>query len=160
VPPLPGNFKVNFDVVIKNDFSVAAMVLSDSNGKIIHAVTKRLSTTDATIGEAQVALLASQIASSLGIYSLTLEGDAINIILSIQQPDLFLNWNFASIIADIQVHLLSLYSWKACKVSRSANFRAHCLARWAASNLVFGSIPNWSPILSSIQIRSGFDHPL
>jgi hypothetical protein len=159
-PPLPGNFKANFDVAVKNDFSVAAMVLSDSNGKIIHAATKRLSTTDASIGEAQAALLASQIASSLGIYSLILEGDAINIILAIQQPDLFLDWNFASIISDIQVHLLSLYSWKAIKVSRSANFRAHSLARWAASNLVFGSIPNWSPILSSIRIRSGFDHPL
>ena len=64
------------------------MVLSDSNGKIIHATTKRLSTIDASIGEAQAALLASQIASSLGIYSLILEGDAINIILAIQQLDL------------------------------------------------------------------------
>jgi hypothetical protein len=67
------------------------MVLSDSNGKIIHAATKRLSTTDASIGEAQAALLASQIASSIVIYSLILEGDAINIILAIQQPDLFLD---------------------------------------------------------------------
>jgi hypothetical protein len=83
-PPLPGNFKSNFDVAVKNDFSVAAMVFSDSNGKIIHAATKRLSTTDASIGEAQAALLASQIAYSLGIYSLILEGDAINIILAIQ----------------------------------------------------------------------------
>jgi hypothetical protein len=59
VPPFPGNFKANFDVAVKNDFSIAAMVLSDSNGKIINAATKRLSTTDATIGEAQAALLAS-----------------------------------------------------------------------------------------------------
>ena len=105
------------------------MVLSDSNGKIIHVATKCLFTIDATIGEAQAALLASQIASSLGIFSLTLEEDAINIILTIQQPDLFLYWNFASIISDIQVHLLFVYSWKAYKVSRSANFRVHSLVR-------------------------------
>jgi hypothetical protein len=55
-------------------------------------------------------LLASQVASSLEIFSLTFEGDAINIILAIQQLDLFLDWNFASIIYDIQVHMLSLYS--------------------------------------------------
>jgi hypothetical protein len=121
VPPLLGNFKANFDVAVKNDFSVAAMVLSDSNGKIICAATKCLSTNDTTIGEARTALLVSQIASSLGICSLTLEEDAINIILCIQQPDLFLDRNFASIISDIQVYLLSLYSWKACKVSRNAN---------------------------------------
>jgi hypothetical protein len=70
--------------VVKNDFSVATMVLSDSNGKIIHTATKCLSTIDASIGEAQAALLASQIVSSIGIYSLILEGDAINIILVIQ----------------------------------------------------------------------------
>jgi hypothetical protein len=34
------------------------------------------------------------------------------------------------------------------------------LAKWAASNQVFGSIPIGSPILSSIRIRSGKDPPL
>jgi hypothetical protein len=84
----------------------------------------------------------------------------LNIILAIQKPNLFLDWNFASIISDIQVHLLSLYSWKVYKVFRSANFRAYCLARWIAFNLVFGSIPDWSPILSFIRIRSWYDPPL
>jgi hypothetical protein len=157
-PPLPGNIKANFDVAVKSDFSVAAMVLSDSNGNIIQAITKRLSTTDAAIGEAQAALLAIQSAASFGVYSLILEGDAINIILAIQNPDLFKDWNFASIISDINFFLLSFHSWKASKISRSANVRAHLLARWAASNLVFGSIPNWSPILSSIRIKNG-DNP-
>jgi hypothetical protein len=53
-----GNIKANFDVAMKSDFSVAAMVLSDSNGNIIQAITKRLSTIGVAIGEAQVALLA------------------------------------------------------------------------------------------------------
>lgn len=54
------------------------MVFSDPN-KIIYASTKRLSIIDTAISEAQSTLLASQVASSLGIYPLTLEGDAINI---------------------------------------------------------------------------------
>jgi len=57
------------------------------------------------------------------------EGDAINIILAIQKPDLFKDWNFASIIADINFFLLSFHSWKANKVSRSADVRVHLLAR-------------------------------
>jgi hypothetical protein len=63
----------------------------DSEGKIIHVATKRLSTTDAFISEAEAVLFASQISSSLGIYSLVLEGDAIYIYiyLAIQQPILF-----------------------------------------------------------------------
>ncbi|GLT57767.1 hypothetical protein SLA2020_307160 [Shorea laevis] len=101
---------INFDVAVKSDFSVAAMVLSDSTGKIIHAATKRLSTTDSAIGEAQAALLACKTTTSLGIYSLLLEGDAINIILAIQQPSIFKFWNFASIISDVNFHLLSLHS--------------------------------------------------
>jgi hypothetical protein len=55
----------------------------------LHIFSKHLSTTHANISEAQAALLASQIASSLVIYTLVLEGDAINILLAIQQPALF-----------------------------------------------------------------------
>jgi hypothetical protein len=51
-----------------------------------------------------------------------------------------------------------LYSWKACKVSRQANYRARCLARWATFNLVFGSILTWSSILFSTHIKNEKDH--
>jgi hypothetical protein len=63
------------------------------------------------------------------VYSLILEGDAINIILAIQNQDHLKDWNFASIISDINFFLLSFYNWKVSKVSRSANVRAHLLAK-------------------------------
>lgn len=90
-PPWPFNSEVFSNILIAElvIFLVTAMVLSDSNSKIIRAATKHLSTTDAAINEAQAALLASQIASSLRISSLILEGDAINIILAILHLDLF-----------------------------------------------------------------------
>jgi hypothetical protein len=78
-----GNIKANFDSVVKPDFADAAKVLSDSNGNIIKAISKHLSTIDDVIGETQVTLLAIQSVASLGVYSLILEGDAINIILTI-----------------------------------------------------------------------------
>jgi hypothetical protein len=102
--------EANFDVAVKSDFSDAAMVLSDSNGNIIQAITKRLFTTDVALGEAQAALLTIHSAASFGVYSLILEGDVINIILAIQNLDFFKDWNFASIISDINFFLLSFYS--------------------------------------------------
>jgi hypothetical protein len=72
--------KANFDVAVKSDFLVAAMGLSGFYGKIMQLLLNVCPLLIA-IGEAQAALSAFQIASSLAIYSLVLEGDAINIIL-------------------------------------------------------------------------------
>ena len=96
---------------------------------IIQVITKHLSTTDAPIREAQVALLTIQSAASFGVYFLILEGDAINIILAIQNLNLFKDWNFASIISDINFFLLSFHSWKTSKVSKSTNVQVHLLVR-------------------------------
>jgi hypothetical protein len=74
--------------------------------------------------------LAVHTAASCGVYSLILEGDALNVVLAIQQPQLFEGWNFSNVVSDISLYLHSFYSWKAEKVSRSANFKAHCLAKW------------------------------
>jgi len=115
---------------------------------------------DALISEAYAALLATRLAFLVGVSSLFLEGDALLVILAINQPSLFTSWSFANVISDISLDLISFQSWYASKVSRSANYRAHVLAKWAASNQVFGSILIGSPILSSIGIRSDKDPPL
>ncbi|GLT59036.1 hypothetical protein SLA2020_318810 [Shorea laevis] len=81
-------------------------------------------------------------------------------LLAMKGPALFSSWTIANCISDVSLALSSFRSWNASKVSRCANFRAHALAKWAASNLVFGSILTGSPILSSIRIRSGKDPPL
>jgi hypothetical protein len=39
------------------------------------------------------------------------------------------DWSFASIISDINFFLLSFHSWKASKVSKSANVQAYLLVR-------------------------------
>jgi hypothetical protein len=107
-----------------------------------------------------VDLLALQLALSLGFDTLFLEGDALLVILAINTPSLFHSWNFSNIVSDIILDLSSFQSWNGLKVSRSANFRAHALTKWAASHLIFGSIPKGSPILSSIRIKNGKDHSL
>lgn len=156
-PPFAGCIKGNFNVAVHGDFAVAAAVISDENGNIILAFTQKLSYSDALLGEASTALLTSQLATSSGCGNLFLEGDALLIILAINNPHLFSSWSFANCISDISLVFSSFHSWNAFKVSRSANFWAHCLAKLAASNHVFGSIPIGSPIFSSIRIRSGKD---
>jgi hypothetical protein len=63
--------KVNFVVAVRNNFSVAS-VISDDNGRATAAKTARLNTTKVNIGEAQVALLAVNLAHSMGINHLIL----------------------------------------------------------------------------------------
>jgi hypothetical protein len=81
-------------------------VINNHTNDIIYAVTKRISTLDATVGESQVALLATHIAGSYGVDNLILEEDSINNILAIQNSKFFVGWNFANVIADIKLNLL------------------------------------------------------
>jgi len=155
-----GCIKGNFDVAVHGDFVVAATIISDENGNIILAVTQKLTHSYALLGEASTALLTSQLAASSGCGNLFLEGDALLVILAINNPSLFSYWSFANCISDFSLVLSSFHSWNALKVSRNANFQAHCLAKWAAFNHVFGNIPIGFPIFSSIMIKSGKDPTL
>jgi hypothetical protein len=152
-PPLLGSFKGNFDVTIKGSFFVATATIYDSSRSIILAATQHLYSSEVLLGEATAALLATRLAATLGHVDFTLEGDSLLVTLAINSPPTFSSWCFCNIVSDISVFLSSFRRWKALKVSRSANFRAHALGKWAATN-------QGSPILSSIRIQSGKDLPL
>jgi hypothetical protein len=109
-PPLLGTTKANFDVALSSNFVVATMVVSDSRSNIIGGTTKKILTKDVALGEAQVALLMVHTATSCGAYSLILEGDALNVVLAIQQPQLFEGWNFSNVVSDISLYLHSFFS--------------------------------------------------
>jgi hypothetical protein len=160
LPPCVGSVKGNFDVAIRGNFAVVSAVLSDSSGEIFAAATLKLYSSDVLLGEASAALLATWLAWSYGLEVFSFEGDALLVILAINQLALFASWHFNSVILDICVELSSFRSWHASKVSRCANFCAHALVKLVAIYLVFGSIPLGSPILSSIWIRSRKDSPL
>jgi hypothetical protein len=110
LPPDFGSFKGNFDVAIRDDFAVAAAVISDYSGEVILAATKRLSSSDVLMGEAAAALLSTQLAISAGVRQFHLEGDALLVILAVNQPLLFSSWQFSSFISDIRMDLSSFHS--------------------------------------------------
>jgi hypothetical protein len=160
IPPCVGNAKGNFDVAIRGNYVVAVAVLSDSFGDIFATASLKLHSSNVLLGEASTALLTTWLARSFGLDVFFLEGDALLVTLAVKQPSLFSSWHFNSVILDICVELSSFRSWHTSKVSRCANYRAHTLAKWAATHLVFGIIPLGSPILSSIRIENGKDPPL
>jgi hypothetical protein len=142
-------------VAIRDNFAVAAAVISDTAGNIILAATQKLHSTDVLLGEASAALLTTRLAASTGYGCFALEGDALLVILAVNQPHLFSTWQFASIVSDITLDLSFFQSLSALKISRCANFRAHCLAKWAATHLVFGSIPIDLPFFLPFGSRMG-----
>ena len=159
-PPQPRYVKGNFDVAVCGNFVVVAAIISNSFGEIICATSQKLFSSDALSGEAFAVLLTSRLTASSGFNNLILEGDALLVILAVNHPHLFASWQFAPIVSNLRLELSSFQSWNALKVSRCANFRAHALAKWAATHLVFGSILLGFPILSSIRIKNGKDPPL
>jgi hypothetical protein len=159
-PPSPGSLSASFDVAVRQEFAVAAATLRDHEGNFLAVSSKKLPPLAASQGEAHAALLAVSLAVSVGCSSLVLEGDSLLTIVAINDPSLFLDWASAPVISDLHGLLLSIPVWSALKISRSANFCAHNVAKWAASHRVFGSIPPSSPFLSSVRFRSGKDPPL
>ena len=136
---------------------MAAAVISNYMGIILAAVTHKLSSTDVLRGEAFAALLAVRLAASLSLGCLSLEDDALLMVLAVNNPPLFHSWYFANYISNISLALSSFQSWSALKIFQCA---ARTLVKWAAFNYVFGSISTGFPILFSIRIKNGKDSPL
>ena len=124
-----GWIKGNFDVSVKGSFVVSAAVLSDEWGAIVGAAMMKLHCLDAFQGEALAALLTTRLAVSLGCNLLSLEGDALLVVLAINNPTLFSSWSFANCIFYINLALSSFQSLNALKVSHSVNFRAYVYAK-------------------------------
>ena len=77
---------------------MVAAVLSDENGAIVVATAHRLNYSDALQREALAALLTSRLAATFGCNFFSLEGDALLVVLAINNPSLFSSWKFANCI--------------------------------------------------------------
>ncbi|XP_059451183.1 uncharacterized protein LOC132181985 [Corylus avellana] len=161
-PPQQGSYKVNFDIATADHFSVQVAVCRDANGQIIKTLYQFSPTYEHAYREAQAALLAAKLATSLKIESFVLEGISDIVISSLQQPSTVLDWQIASLISDVISLIPSSSHWEARKVNRSANFCAHYVAYWAAARVFSGCIPTFFSPFSppiSIPICSGKDPP-
>ena len=92
LPPQIECIKENFDVAIRDNFAVAATVINDFSGNITLAGRQKLHFTYVLLGETTTALLASRLASTTGRSCFALEGDALLVILAMNQPHFF-SWS-------------------------------------------------------------------
>jgi hypothetical protein len=96
------------------------------------------------IGEAIAARLAFQLASSLNLNRVIIEGDSQIVISGLSNPVITQDWRIHSLIINIIDSIPTGLLWKARKINRSANFCAHSVAHWAAARSFSGSIPTLS----------------
>ena len=97
-------------MAVRENFAMAATVISNSSGDIILAATQRLSSIDVLMGEASAALLTSRLAASTSAIHFLLEGDALLVTLVVNQPSTFSYWHFSSYVSDIRLVLSSFQS--------------------------------------------------
>jgi hypothetical protein len=139
---------------------IAAAVLTNYDGEILVVVSRRLPFLNVNVGKASTALLGVEEAIKLSsTLHVILEGDSLSTILALHSSCLDREWSSAAIISDISYLFFFFLSWSATKVSRSVNFRAHLVAKWAASHHCYGSILTSLAFLDSVRIKSDKDPP-
>jgi hypothetical protein len=107
-PPPLSNIKANFDVAMRGNSTVSEAIISESSGNIIMAATQELLSLDVLKGGLWLLylLLASRLAVLLSFGNLSLDGDALLVVLAINSP-LFYSWSFSNIVLDISLVLSS-----------------------------------------------------
>jgi hypothetical protein len=134
--PPPSFCKVNFDIAIREEFSTQAAVCRDSNGVILKVLSQIRPSCSPVFGEALAAQLASDLASSLKLDKVILEGDSSVVISSLQNPSCVLDWHIDLIIQDTISSFPTSSLWEARKINISANFYAHYVAYRAAARVL------------------------
>jgi hypothetical protein len=137
MPPPLNWFKINFDTAIRDSFSAQAAICRNSSGHIVHSISQISLPCSPNEGEALATLLAISLANSLHLDRFIIEGDFELVIHALQNPNSIL-------ILDSLDSIPSTSFWEARKISRSTNFCAHSVARWAAAKFHSGSVPSSS----------------
>jgi hypothetical protein len=101
-------------------------------------------------GEILAACLAVSLARSLNHEKFIIEGDLQEVILSMQNPQNFLDWRILSIIYDIIDSLLISIFWSVIEVNRNANFCVHLVIHWAVARYFYSCISTAPPPSATI----------
>jgi hypothetical protein len=117
------------------------VVCNDNKGHILHATSQISHSYSPNEGEALAAQLAISIAKSLKMDHFIIEGNSKVVINFLSNPNLIRDWRISSLILDSLDSISSASFWETRKISRSANFCTHSMARWAATGSYSGSIP-------------------
>lgn len=91
IPPLKGEFKLNFDATFMLEKIATRIVLRDSEGAIVGAWVNHFNLDNPFCAEAEATTQALKIAAQLQLQTVTMEGDAQTVILTMQGISQFLD---------------------------------------------------------------------
>lgn len=134
-----GWYKINFDRAFSVGDRVggAGAVIRNERGEFMVAMTSSIPGAGSSDHvEAMAGLMALDVALSIGLNRIVLEGDAIRIIQAILSTDEDLS-PIGTIIKDIKLKVRSFVDFTATHVKRDANTAAHRAARFALSSRDF-----------------------
>lgn len=121
LPAPPLWFKINFDTVIRDNFSVQAAVCRDSNGN--GNIIKMIFQISGPCSSAFEKVLAAQLATSLAVLfhhkSFILKGDSLIVIMALQNPLIIQESRIFSLIYDIIDSIPTSSFWKVRKINKS-----------------------------------------
>ncbi|XP_060969854.1 uncharacterized protein LOC133037062 [Cannabis sativa] len=138
-PPPKDWIKLNCDVKVGLDSMCIAVVARDHFSRVIRVHTARENFSDALCGEAAACSLAVSVARDLGYKYVIVESDSSVVINAINGKES--RWAIDNYISFCSKSSHSFSSCCFSFISRSCNFAAHNVARWAFSHQTFGPLP-------------------
>lgn len=139
LPPL-GELKMNFDASLIDHSATSAVVLRDHHGQVRGAWINHFNSSNSFCAELEAAIQAFSIAESLNITRLWLEGDALQVILTLQGLDQYRDWRALDNINRGKTFLRFHSFWSVKFVYRNCNLCVHKLAAWARSSSLNGCL--------------------
>ncbi|XP_030494770.2 uncharacterized protein LOC115710550 [Cannabis sativa] len=137
-PPLDW-IKLNCDVKVGFNSMCIAVVARNHVGRVIRVQTAREDFSEVLCGEAAACCLAVSVALELGSKFVIVENDSRVIINALNGMDS--HWSLENYVSFCTKSSPSFISCNFSYVSRTCNFAAHNVARWAFAHQVFGNIP-------------------
>ncbi|XP_060965595.1 uncharacterized protein LOC133034516 [Cannabis sativa] len=131
--------KLNCDVKVGLDSMCIAVVARNHLGKVIRIQTARENFSDVLCGEAAACSLAVTAALDIGSKYVIVESDSRVVIDAINGKGS--RWAIENYISFCTKSSHSFSSCYFSFISRSCNFAAHNVARWAFTHQTFGSLP-------------------
>jgi hypothetical protein len=134
--PPQGSFKLNWDAALdrKHKLIGVRIVARDSEGKVLMArCSYQRYISDSSMAEAYGAKLCAEFGLFLGLQSVVLEGDALEVVKALSRVDEDMG-NFGNLIGETSILLRNYDRLAVNHVRREGNMVAHNLAKLAVSH--------------------------
>ncbi|XP_060972636.1 uncharacterized protein LOC133038486 [Cannabis sativa] len=137
--PPPEWIKLNCDIKVGLDSMCSAVVARDHLGRVLRITTARLDFVDVLCGEAAACCLAVETALDLKANFIIVENDSSVVINALTGKES--QWALENYISFCNRSSPLFSSCVFSYVSRTCNFAAHNVAKWAFTHKTFGVIP-------------------